>query len=75
MKTLLHIDASARKTTNSVPAYNSISKSIAASFIEKWRTTNDDAHSGASGQLFRSHPAAHSGVSGQESGSAVGGLV
>lgn len=42
MKTLLHIDASARKTTNSVSAYNSISKSIAASFIEKWRTTNDE---------------------------------
>lgn len=41
MKTLLHIDASARKSTNSVPAYNSISKSIAASFIEKWQTTND----------------------------------
>ncbi|MFC4270116.1 ACP phosphodiesterase [Sneathiella chungangensis] len=37
MKTLLHIDASARKTTNSVAAYNSISKSVAATFIRKWR--------------------------------------
>ncbi len=43
MKTLLHIDASARETTNSVPAHNSISKSIAATFIEKWRTfSNED---------------------------------
>jgi len=42
MKTLLHIDASARKITNPVPAFNSISKSIAASFIEKWRATNDE---------------------------------
>lgn len=40
MKTLLHIDASARKTTNSVPDYNSISKSIAASFIDQWKRNN-----------------------------------
>ncbi|MBB3066816.1 FMN-dependent NADH-azoreductase [Limibacillus halophilus] len=42
MKTLLHIDASARKTDNPVPAYNSISKSIAATFIETWRTFNNE---------------------------------
>ncbi|WP_417451909.1 FMN-dependent NADH-azoreductase [Kordiimonas sp.] len=41
MKTLLHLEASARETTNSVPAYNSISKSIAASFIETWQAIND----------------------------------
>jgi len=40
MKTLLHIDASARKTTNANPEYNSISKSLAGSFIETWRTIN-----------------------------------
>jgi len=37
MKILLHIDASARKTTNEAPEYNSISKAIAASFINKWQ--------------------------------------
>jgi len=42
MKTLLHIDASARKTNNSVAAYNSISKSIAATFIQKWRILNNE---------------------------------
>jgi len=42
MKTLLHIDASARKTDNSTSAYNSISKSIAATFIEKWRNCNNE---------------------------------
>jgi len=42
MKNLLHIDASARKTTNEVPAFNSISKSIAASFINEWRIANDE---------------------------------
>ncbi|RIV33146.1 ACP phosphodiesterase [Flagellimonas lutimaris] len=40
MKTILHIDASARLTTNSVEEYNSISKSIAASFINKWKENN-----------------------------------
>ena len=42
MRTLLHIDASARKTTNSVPDYNSISKSVAATFIDQWRTNNPE---------------------------------
>ncbi|MFT6557150.1 FMN-dependent NADH-azoreductase [Sneathiella sp.] len=42
MKTLLHIDSSARKTTNSTPAYNSVSKSIAATFLKKWRTLNNE---------------------------------
>ena len=42
MNNLLHIDASARKTTNEVSAFNSVSKSIAASFIDKWRTTNNE---------------------------------
>ena len=36
----MHIDASARKTTNSVPDYNSISKSVAASFIDQWKKHN-----------------------------------
>lgn len=42
MKTLLHIDASARKTNNSMSAYNSISKSVAATFITKWQTLNNE---------------------------------
>lgn len=40
MKTILHIDASARLTTNSLAEYNSISKSLAATFIDKWLTHN-----------------------------------
>lgn len=42
MKTILHIDASARKTTNSVPDYNSISKSVAATFIAQWKENNPE---------------------------------
>ncbi|WP_169546437.1 FMN-dependent NADH-azoreductase [Sneathiella aquimaris] len=42
MKTLLHIDSSARKTTNSTAAYNSVSKSIAATFLKKWRILNNE---------------------------------
>ncbi|WP_169569432.1 FMN-dependent NADH-azoreductase [Sneathiella limimaris] len=42
MKTILHIDASARRTDNSVEAYNSISKSIAATFISKWAALNNE---------------------------------
>ena len=42
MKTILHIDASARKTTNSVPDYNSISKSVAATFIDQWKENNPE---------------------------------
>jgi FMN-dependent NADH-azoreductase len=42
MKCLLHIDASARLTTNSVPEYNSISKAIAATFIHKWLSNNPE---------------------------------
>ncbi|MBE7637784.1 ACP phosphodiesterase [Sneathiella sp. P13V-1] len=42
MATLLQIDASAREICYSTPAYNSISKSIAATFVEKWRTLNTE---------------------------------
>ena len=42
MRTILHVDASARKTNNSIPAYNSISKSISATFIEKWLANNNE---------------------------------
>ena len=50
MRTLLHIDASARDisdietilTSNTVPKRNSISKAIAASFIDKWITRNPE---------------------------------
>lgn len=42
MKTILHIDASARKTTNSVPDYNSISKSVAATFIDQWKENSPE---------------------------------
>jgi len=44
MKTLLHISSSARKTNNSISAYNSISKSVAATFIEKWRPLNNEVN-------------------------------
>lgn len=36
--TILHIDASARRTDNLVPSHNSISKQIAASFMDAWLT-------------------------------------
>ncbi|MBO6826531.1 MAG: NAD(P)H-dependent oxidoreductase [Sneathiella sp.] len=42
MKKLLHIDASARRSDNLTAEYNSISKSIAATFTDKWRTTNSE---------------------------------
>ncbi|PKH87319.1 FMN-dependent NADH-azoreductase [Colwellia sp. Bg11-28] len=40
MITLLHIDTSARRTDNDVKEYNSISKSLAAHFMDKWITLN-----------------------------------
>ena len=38
MHTLLHIDASVRKTSNPNPDHNSISKRIAMQFVDKWRS-------------------------------------
>ncbi len=42
MTTILHIDSSARRTDNDIKEYNSISKSLAAHFINKWRTLNNE---------------------------------
>ncbi|HBY85630.1 MAG TPA: ACP phosphodiesterase [Colwellia sp.] len=42
MTTILHIDSSARRTDNSVQEHNSISKTLAAYFIDKWVTFNDE---------------------------------
>ncbi|WP_421783552.1 FMN-dependent NADH-azoreductase [Kiloniella litopenaei] len=37
MSTILHLDSSARRTDNSESSYNSISKTLAAKFIEEWK--------------------------------------
>ena len=42
MKTILHIDTSARRTDNEVQDYNSISKRLSAHFMDKWLTSNTD---------------------------------
>jgi len=42
MKTILHIDTSARRTDNIVQEYNSISKTLAATFMDKWMTANNE---------------------------------
>lgn len=42
MKTILHIDTSARRTDNEVQEYNSISKTLAATFMDKWMTVNNE---------------------------------
>lgn len=42
MATLLQIDASVRENCNPTPAYNSISKSIAATFVEQWQAINTE---------------------------------
>lgn len=42
MTTILHIDSSARRTDNSVQEHNSISKTLAAYFIDKWVSSNDE---------------------------------
>lgn len=42
MNTVLHIDTSARRTDNSVAEYNSISKTLAATFMDKWLTFNSE---------------------------------
>jgi len=42
MRTLLHIDTSARRTDNEVEAYNSISKTLSAAFMDKWMTENNE---------------------------------
>jgi len=41
MKTVLHIDTSARRIDNAAPEYNSISKILAAVFMDKWMTANN----------------------------------
>lgn len=41
MKTLLRIDASARRTDNDKSSYNSISKSLAQLFCDHWQTQNN----------------------------------
>lgn len=41
MTTILHIDTSARRTDNDIREYNSISKSLAAHFMDKWLTLNN----------------------------------
>ncbi|RBP79561.1 ACP phosphodiesterase [Marinomonas rhizomae] len=40
MKTILHIDSSVRRTDNSTPSYNSISKSFGRYFIDTWLNKN-----------------------------------
>lgn len=42
MTTILHIDTSARRVDNEIQAYNSISKTLAANFMDKWRTVNNE---------------------------------
>ncbi len=40
MKTVLRIDASIRRADNEVPDYNSISRGIASTFMDKWQRLN-----------------------------------
>ncbi|MEZ8306930.1 FMN-dependent NADH-azoreductase [Vibrio splendidus] len=40
MRTILKIDTSARRTDNEIEGYNSISKTLSTSFIDKWITIN-----------------------------------
>ena len=42
MRTILHLDSSARRTDNAVQGYNSISKTLAATFMGKWMTANSE---------------------------------
>lgn len=42
MTTILRIDASVRRTDNSVEAYNSISRSLADGFVEEWKAAEPD---------------------------------
>lgn len=42
MKTILHIDTSARRTDNKVQDYNSISKKLSAYFMDTWLSSNTD---------------------------------
>ena len=42
MMKILHIDTSARRIDNKVQAYNSISKTLAANFVDKWLTLNSE---------------------------------
>lgn len=42
MKTLLHIETSARRLDNDIQDYNSISKALGASFIDKWMILNNE---------------------------------
>jgi len=42
MKTVLHIDTSARRTDNALQEYNSISKTLSAAFMDQWMTVNNE---------------------------------
>ncbi|WP_120502671.1 FMN-dependent NADH-azoreductase [Sulfitobacter mediterraneus] len=42
MTTILRIDASVRRTDNSVVAYNSISRTLADSFVEQWKESEPE---------------------------------
>jgi FMN-dependent NADH-azoreductase len=42
MTKILHIDTSARKIDDEIRAHNSISKTLAAHFIDKWLTLNNE---------------------------------
>ena len=42
MKTILHIDTSARRTDNDIHEFNSISKTLAAHFMDKWMRSNTE---------------------------------
>lgn len=42
MRTILKIDTSARRTDNKIKEYNSISKTLSASFIDKWKAINNE---------------------------------
>jgi len=40
VKTILHIDTSARRTDNDIQEFNSISKTLSGHFMDKWMTSN-----------------------------------
>lgn len=42
MTTILRIDASVRRTDNPVAAYNSISRALADSFVEEWKSVDSN---------------------------------
>lgn len=42
MKTILHIDTSARRTDNDIQKFNSISKTLSGHFMDKWMKSNTE---------------------------------